>query len=99
MDIEDGRLFERLLEEATVPLGLGDVFVLYTDGVTEAMNPEGEFFGEDRLSALAQRYASGSFSDLRKEVLSALTAFAAPSEQQDDITMLVLHVQQLPVAA
>ena len=99
MDIEDGRLFERLLEEATLPLGLGDVFVLYTDGVTEAMNPEGEFFGEDRLSALAQKYASGSFSDLRKEVLSALTAFAAPSEQQDDITMLVLQVQHLPVAA
>jgi serine phosphatase RsbU (regulator of sigma subunit) len=99
MDIEEGRLFERLLEEATLPLGLGDVFVLYTDGVTEAMNPEGEFFGEDRLSALAQQYASGSFSDLRKEVLSALTTFAAPSEQQDDITMLVLHVQDLPVAA
>ena len=99
MDIEDGRLFERLLEEATLPLGLGDVFVLYTDGVTEAMNPEGEFFGEDRLSALAQRYASGSFADLREEVLSALTLFAAPSEQQDDITMLVLQVQQLPVAA
>jgi serine phosphatase RsbU (regulator of sigma subunit) len=99
MDIEDGRLFERLLEESTVPLGAGDVFVLYTDGVTEAMNPDGEFFGESRLSALAQQYAHGSFADLRNEVLSAVNVFAAPSEQQDDITMLVLHVQQLPVAA
>ena len=99
MDIEDGRLFERLLEESTVPLGLGDVFVLYTDGVTEAMSPDGEFFGEDRLSALAQQYSSGSFADLRKEVLSAINVFSAASEQQDDITMLVLQVQQLPVAA
>ncbi len=99
MDIEDGRLFERLLEESTVPLGAGDVFVLYTDGVTEAMSPEGEFFGEGRLSALAQQYAGGSFADLRNEVLSAVNVFAAPSEQQDDITMLVLQVQQLPVAA
>jgi phosphoserine phosphatase RsbU/P len=99
MDIEDGRLFERLLEESRVPLGLGDTFVLYTDGVTEAMNPEGEFFGEERLGALAQQYASGAFLDLRKAVLSAVTAFAAPSEQQDDITMLVLRVEQLPVAA
>jgi sigma-B regulation protein RsbU (phosphoserine phosphatase) len=82
-----------------VPLGAGDVFVLYTDGVTEAMNPDGEFFGESRLSALAQQYAHGSFADLRNEVLSAVNVFAAPSEQQDDITMLVLHVQQLPVAA
>ena len=99
MDIEDGRLFERLLEESTVALGLGDVFVLYTDGVTEAMSPDGEFFGEGRLSALAQQYSSGSFADLRKEVLSAINVFSAASEQQDDITMLVLQVQQLPVAA
>ena len=99
MDIEDGRLFERLLEESTVPLGLGDMFVLYTDGVTEAMNPEGEFFGEERLGALARQFTSGSFLDLRKAVLSAVTSFAAPSDQQDDITMLVLRVEQMPVAA
>ena len=99
MDIEDGRLFERLLEEATMPLGLGDVFVLYTDGVTEAMNPEGDFFGEDRLSALVQQHATGPFAELRDEMLSAVTSFAAPSEQQDDMTMLVLRVQQVPVAA
>jgi sigma-B regulation protein RsbU (phosphoserine phosphatase) len=99
MDIDDGRLFARLLEESTVPLGEGDVFVLYTDGVTEAMSPDGEFFGEGRLSALAQQYAGGSFAELRKEVLSAVNAFAAPSEQQDDITMLVVQVQHLPVAA
>jgi phosphoserine phosphatase RsbU/P len=73
--------------------------VLYTDGVTEAMNPEGEFFGEERLGALAQQYAGGAFLDLRKAVLSAVTSFAAPSDQQDDITMLVLRVEQMPVAA
>jgi serine phosphatase RsbU (regulator of sigma subunit) len=98
MKFDDGSLFERLLEESTVPLGAGDVFLLYTDGVTEAMNPEGEFFGEDRLSALAMQHAHGAFSVMRDHLLTAITAFAAPSEQQDDITMLVLQVQDVPVA-
>jgi sigma-B regulation protein RsbU (phosphoserine phosphatase) len=99
MKFDDGSLFERLLEESTVPLGAGDVFVLYTDGVTEAMSPEGEFYGEDRLSALALLYAHGAFPVMRDQLLTAITTFAAPSEQQDDITMLVLQVQDFPVAA
>jgi serine phosphatase RsbU (regulator of sigma subunit) len=99
LQIDDTGLFDRLLEEVTLPLATGDVFVLYTDGVTEAMNPDGEFFGEARLSALAQRYARESFAVLRQRVLEAVTAFAGPAEQQDDITMLVLQVHDLPRAA
>ena len=99
LQIDDRGLFERLLEEVTVPLGAGDVFMLYTDGVTEAMSPEGEFFGEDRLSALVQLHARGPFTELRTQVLDAVTAFVGASEQQDDITMLVLQIQDVPVAA
>ena len=38
LKIDNGEMFERLLEESTIPLGAGDLFVLYTDGITEAMN-------------------------------------------------------------
>ena len=99
LQIDDRGLFERLLEEVTVPLGAGDVFMLYTDGVTEAMSPEGEFFGEDRLSALVQLHARGPFAELRTQVLDAVTTFVGASEQQDDITMLVLQIEAVPVAA
>lgn len=99
LQIDDRGLFERLLEEVTMPLGAGDVFMLYTDGVTEAMSPEGEFFGEDRLSDLVQLHARGPFTELRTQVLDAVTTFVGASEQQDDITMLVLQVEALPVAA
>jgi sigma-B regulation protein RsbU (phosphoserine phosphatase) len=99
LQIDDRGLFERLLEEVTVPLGAGDVFMLYTDGVTEAMSPEGDFFGEDRLSALVQLHARGPFTELRTQVLDAVTTFVGASEQQDDITMLVLQIEAVPVAA
>ena len=45
--------FSRLLEEVTLPLGRGDLFVLYTDGISEAMNVDGDCFGDARLADLA----------------------------------------------
>jgi phosphoserine phosphatase RsbU/P len=96
---EGGETFARLLEEATVPIANGDVFLLYTDGLTEAMNPAGDFFGEDRLSALVQAHGSGPFLQLRDEILTAISSFTGPAEQQDDMTMLLLRVQTLEPAA
>jgi sigma-B regulation protein RsbU (phosphoserine phosphatase) len=95
----DTSLFERVLQEVTMPLADGDVFVLYTDGVTEAMSADGDFFGEARLTELARHHAHEPFDVLRDRVLAAVTAFAGPVEQQDDITMLVLQVQDLARAA
>jgi sigma-B regulation protein RsbU (phosphoserine phosphatase) len=96
---EGGQTFARLLEEATLPIAPGDVFLLYTDGLTEAMNPAGDFFGEDRLSALVQMHGAGPFPHLRDEILNAISAFVGPAEQQDDMTMLLLRVQATEAAA
>jgi len=99
LKIDDGQTFERLLEEATVPIAPGDVFLLYTDGLTEAMNASGDFFGEDRLSALVQSHGAGPFHLLRDEILGAISSFVGPAEQQDDMTMLLLRVQTMEPAA
>ena len=99
LKIDDGQTFERLLEEATVPIAQGDVFLLYTDGLTEAMNASGDFFGEDRLSALVQSHGAGPFHLLRDEILGAISSFVGPAEQQDDMTMLLLRVQTMEPAA
>ena len=96
---DDGQTFERLLEEATLPIAPGDLFLLYTDGLTEAMNPAGDFFGEDRLSALVQSNGTAPFHQLRDEILSAISTFVGPAEQQDDMTMLLLRVQAMEPAA
>ena len=82
-----------------VPIAPGDVFLLYTDGLTEAMNAAGDFFGEDRLSALVQSHGTAPFPQLRDEILGAISTFVGPAEQQDDMTMLLLRVQAMEPAA
>jgi len=75
----------------TLRLGPGDALALYTDGVTEAMNPALELYGEERLTAqlakLQKRDARAICDGLSEDV----HAFAAGAEQSDDITLLVLR--------
>lgn len=68
----------------------GDRLFLYTDGVTEAMNAAGAFFGEERLR---DAVASGGNASLVEGVRSAVDAFVAGAEQSDDITVLELGIQ------
>ncbi len=69
----------------------GAVLVLYTDGVTEAMNPDNALYDESRLAARLR--ASGSACDCRaltEDLVNDIRAFAAGAEQSDDITILML---------
>jgi serine phosphatase RsbU (regulator of sigma subunit) len=95
LQIDNGEMFKRLLEEVTVPLGPGDLFVLYTDGITEAMNPAGEYFGEQRLGALIQQQAHLPFEELRERILREVGGFVGGAAQQDDMTMLLLKVEEM----
>lgn len=70
----------------------GDALVMYTDGVSEAQDPDGDFFGTGRLLAAARRAASGSADSITAAVLSDVRAFAAAAPQSDDITILTLKV-------
>lgn len=66
----------------------GDLLALYTDGVTEACNAEGEEFGQDRLIAALQQHAQESAQATVKAVLDAVLEHC-PGEQTDDITLIV----------
>jgi len=78
--------FEQL-ESALAP---GDVLLLYTDGVTEAMNPQRELFGDDRLAAVLRANHSRGPQEIINAVLAAISEFAAGQSQADDITMVVI---------
>jgi putative ABC transport system permease protein len=79
-------------EEATVDLCPGDVLLAYTDGVTEAHNPDDDEFGEDRLKALLAEVAHLSADEIRVRISSELKAWIRDAEQYDDLTFVVMKV-------
>lgn len=74
-------------------LEAGDTVLIYSDGVTEAMNRVNEEFGEARLAALFHQQACLSSKEAVERVLAAVHAFAGGSEQSDDITCVALVYQ------
>jgi phosphoserine phosphatase RsbU/P len=71
-------------------LTAGDILVLYTDGVTEAENPQGEEFGMERLSALIRRGYMLSADGLMNNILETATDFCQEVGFNDDVTILVV---------
>ena len=69
----------------------GDIFTLYTDGVTESFSPALEEFGEERLVASLRRHQSLSPRDLLPAIVAELRHFS-PHEQHDDITLIAAKV-------
>jgi serine phosphatase RsbU (regulator of sigma subunit) len=77
----------------TVTLHPGDRLVMFTDGVTEAVNEKQEQFGEERLSALIASDQSESVSKLVTNILENCKEFQGSEPQFDDMTMLVLRMK------
>ena len=69
----------------------GDLLVLYSDGVTEAEDPEGRPFEESGLQEVIARYSADSPADLGAHVLKAVDAHAKDSRFADDLTILILR--------
>ena len=76
------------VERESIGLSAGTTFVLFSDGVSEAMNAVDEFFGEERLLAHLAESSSVSPTDIVRGTLDAVRAFAAGAPQSDDITIL-----------
>ena len=83
--------FEDSLEEHELKLDVGDYLVLYTDGITEAVNVDHEQFGEDGLVGALKGADGTTASDMMTRLRDALDRFAAPDGRMDDMTMIVLR--------
>jgi sigma-B regulation protein RsbU (phosphoserine phosphatase) len=77
------------IERETLPFGAGDTFVLFSDGVSEAMNTEEEFYGEERLLAALAAASDRGPTDIVSSVLADVRTFTAGAKQSDDITILI----------
>lgn len=93
LKLDGGERFSQLLEEVTLPLEPGDLFVLFNDGISEAMNDGEELFGESRLGALIEEHADLPFDELRERILREVRAFTGEPGPHDDMTLILIKVE------
>jgi len=75
-----------------ITLEPGDRLFVYTDGITEAFNSEGELFGKDRLKDILDQNGSIPLSELKAAVLRALHQYTNKGLTHDDITLIALEI-------
>src|SRR5204862_1736505 len=88
-----GVLEEVNFEEGVVQVQQDDVIVMYTDGVTEAMTPENEEFGMERLKRVISDHANVRAIDLGQKILVQLASFSGERGAFDDETMVIIKRQ------
>jgi phosphoserine phosphatase RsbU/P len=88
-----GTFLDGPYEQESVRVESGDVLVAYTDGVTEALSPEGLEFGEERLRSVAIQWAHLPARELVEKVIAGVLEWQGEATQHDDITLVVAKVR------
>jgi sigma-B regulation protein RsbU (phosphoserine phosphatase) len=84
-------------EEAQLNLETGDVYVFFSDGITEAGNAKGELFGDERLKSLVEATHERDASEILDSILTGVSLFSTGAKQSDDQTVVVLKVKEVPL--
>lgn len=84
--------------EEQARLNPGDVLLLYSDGITEAMNPEMEMYGTNRLRNLLQKNQKKSASQIGELILNDIELHSEGATQSDDITLLIIKREKQPIS-
>jgi sigma-B regulation protein RsbU (phosphoserine phosphatase) len=85
-----GILEEGSWEQKVVQLAPGDMLVLYTDGVTDAQDPEDKLYGEQRLLEVAQSNRGRAAQDVQDALMAHVCQFMGDAPQFDDITLAIV---------
>src|SRR5207244_6358083 len=91
LGIDSGSVFDRLTVDFNVPLERDDCLVLYTDGVTEALDAEGYEFGLERTSQSVRASAMNGASAIITRVIDDVRNFIGSQPQNDDITLIAIR--------
>ena len=93
--LNDKGIFEKTLEVKQFMPATNDILIVYSDGVTEAMNYYKDQFGEDNLKRIISNFAEKSANEIKEGILQAIINFRNSAIQNDDITMIVLKAKQI----
>jgi sigma-B regulation protein RsbU (phosphoserine phosphatase) len=91
LGIDSGDVFDRITGDISVPLERDDCLVLYTDGVTEALDANGDEFGPERMIRSIRASASEGAQGVITRLTSDVRNFAGSHPQHDDITLIVVR--------
>lgn len=89
--IDSGNVFDRLTVDFAVPLERDDCLILYTDGVTEALNTDGDEFGLDRMIQSVRASATDGAQTIVKRIIEDVRNFTGSFPQNDDITVIAIR--------
>jgi phosphoserine phosphatase RsbU/P len=89
--IDSGNVFDRLTTDFAVPLEHDDCLVLYTDGVTETLNAEGDEFGLERMMQSVRASATEGARAIVKKIIDDVRDFTGAIPQNDDITLIAIR--------
>ena len=91
--MKSGAIFRQSLEEEVTSIDPGDVFLLYTDGITETMNLQHEEFGPERLAEIVKQFAGDGPDVLVDQIMDRIRHFRGPRPPSDDATMVAMLVE------
>lgn len=91
LGLDEGPLFRKTLCEQVVHLQPGDAFALYSDGLVEVRDYDGEEFGYERLAEAISRHRKSSAEGILTALLTEQRSFADPDAFEDDMTLVVLR--------
>ncbi|TMP92941.1 MAG: GAF domain-containing protein [Verrucomicrobia bacterium] len=89
--IDSGNVFDRITGDFAVPLERDDCLVLYTDGVTEALDTEGNEFGLERMIQSVRASATDGAQAIIRQVIDDVRNFTGSHPQSDDITLIAIR--------
>jgi serine phosphatase RsbU (regulator of sigma subunit) len=92
LGLDAGDRFDQILQEDEVALDPGDFFLFFTDGLSEAMSPAAELFGEGRLRRILEDGEGLDSEAMKERILAEVRQFVGDAAPHDDMTLVVLKV-------
>ena len=92
LGLEKGVVFSRFIEQMQIKISINDMFVLYTDGVSEAMNDDKIEFGEQRLENIVKVNSHVSAKEMIEIIQQKIHEFVGNTAQHDDMTMIIVKI-------
>ncbi len=92
-----GTLEQEIYTQEEVPYAPGDFLIFYSDGVTETKSPQNELYGFERLIALAEKNPDKDAAELLLLIKASVVAFAEKEHFEDDLTLLVIKIEDTPL--